>query len=381
MGSIADCVLSQEVLDACEGRIEQARLSMATAEVQAMLVHTSADVVWLTSTHGHDSQVLLLPDTVVVLSDRRYEEYLAPWAASGQFQIDLSPRTDQHARMEAMLSGAGIDTLGVQSESMTMAQHQAMTKSMAPVQLKGINGLLRDLRQCKDSLEVEACVRAIGIQASALEATFEAMEAGWTEARFAAKLIEQMRVRGAQCEAFEPIIGAGTNSSVIHHIPGDQIIEPGIVLVDWGAKVDNRCSDMTRTFFLGESPEQLVELFGIVEAAHAAAVAACAPGTPVKEIDAAARRIIDDAGYADQFPHGVGHGLGLDVHETPFMGRKGEAAQLKAGMIVTIEPGIYLPGIGGVRIEDDILITEDGHRVLSADVPRDLDWSTRTFPG
>jgi Xaa-Pro aminopeptidase len=381
MSPIADVQLDPRLLDACASRLEAARQAMAAAQVQAMVFTNAADVIWLTGTHGHDAQVLVLPDTVFVLSDRRYEEYLAPWAASGRYQVDLSPRTDQPARLKAIASQAGIDTLGVQAESICMSTHQAMVRTMDPVQIKGIDSLLGELRQCKDALEIEACSAAIGIQASALEATFDAMEPGWTEARFAARLIEQMRSRGAQCEAFEPIIGAGTNSSVIHHIPGQAVIKPGILLVDWGAKVDSRCSDMTRTFFLGDSPEQLVELFSIVEAAHGAAVAACAPGVPVTEIDAAARRIIDDAGYADQFPHGVGHGLGLDVHETPFMGRKGEAACLRAGMIVTIEPGIYLPGIGGVRIEDDLLITRDGHRVLSDAVPRDLEWSTRDFPG
>ena len=354
---------------------------MADAGLGAMLFTNSAEVIWLTGTHGHDCHVLLLAERAVLLSDRRYEEYLAPWAATGCFEVDLAPKVDQHERIKAMASEGDIDSLGYQAQAVTVAQEQALAEALSPLPLKACIGLLEPMRQCKDDLEVNACVRAIGIQHQALEATLAAFEPGWTEARFAARLIEQMRVLGAEKESFEPIIGSGANSSVIHHVPGNTVIEPGILLVDWGARVDSRCSDLTRTLFLGASPEPLVELFAVVEAAHGAAIEACAPGVESKAIDAAARTVIDEAGYGDQFPHGVGHGLGLDVHETPFMGRKTETACLRPGMIVTIEPGIYLPGVGGVRIEDDVLITDTGHRVLSADVPRDLNWSTRAFPG
>lgn len=381
MTRIADAVVSTALLEACLGRLERARQAMTDAGLEAMLFTNGADVIWLTGTHGHDCHVLLLPDRVVLLSDRRYEEYLAPWDATGCFEIDLAPKTDQYERIKAIAAEAGIDALGCQAEAISVSQEQALAKAMDPLALRPCTGLLETMRQRKDDLEVDACVRAIGIQHVALEATLDAFEPGWTEARFAARLIEQMRVYGAEKESFEPIIGSGANSSVIHHIPGDTVIEPGILLVDWGARVDSRCSDLTRTLFLGEAPEHLVELFGIVEAAHRAAVDACAPGVKAKDIDAAARAVIHEAGYGEQFPHGVGHGLGLDVHETPFMGRKTETATLAPGMIVTIEPGIYLPGIGGVRIEDDVLITDDGHRVLSSAVPRDLSWSTRVFPG
>ena len=380
MSAIADAVVPHAVLEACTHRLGRARAAMAEAGVGAMLFTNAAEVIWLTGTHGHDCRVLLMADSAVVLSDRRYEEYLAPWGRTGLFDIDLAPRTDQCTRMNALAQASGVERLGVQAQAMTLAEFDALTVSLAPLLLEPVTDLLKPMRQCKDELEVAACEAAIGIQHEALEATLAAMVPGWTEARFAARLIEEMRARGAEKEAFEPIIGAGANSSVIHHVPGDSVIEPGILLVDWGAKVHSRSSDLTRTLFLGEAPEQLVDLFNTVQAARAAAVAACAPGVAAKAVDAAAREVIEAAGFGEQFPHGVGHGLGLDVHETPFMGRANETAVLQTGMIVTIEPGIYLPGLGGVRIEDDILITADGHRVLSANVPRDLNWATRDFP-
>lgn len=380
MSSIAEATVPADALSACAARCERVRAAMSDADVEAVLVTAPVDVVWLTGTHGHDCYALLLLDRVVLLSDRRYEEYLAAWAATGCFKVDLAPRTEQTGRINTMLADAGVSVLGIQAEAMTLAQRTTFDEAIEPVTTRPLTGLVADLRQCKDDLEIAACRRAIDVQHDALEATLDAMEPGWTEARFAARLIEQMRVRGAQCEAFEPIIGSGSNSSVIHHVPGDTRIEPGILLVDWGARIDGRNSDLTRTLFLGEVPEPMVELFGIVEAAHNAAVAVCTPGQAATAVDAAAREVIAAAGHGGHFPHGVGHGLGLDVHERPFLGRKGEAAALVPGMIVTIEPGIYLPGKGGVRIENDVLITEHGHEVLSGHVPFDLAWSTRPFP-
>ncbi|MCH2137455.1 MAG: Xaa-Pro peptidase family protein [Phycisphaerales bacterium] len=387
MSLIADAQLDPAAVAACTQRLTQARAAMAAAGVQAMLLTQAADVIWVTDTHGHDCQVLLLPDQAVILSDRRYEEYLAAWGRSELWTIDLAPRTEQMQMVKDRLAAAGIDRLGIQKEHCTLATHDALKAAVDPVTVVPVNALLITDRQCKDDREVAACCAAIGVQHAALDATLDAFEhavlAGeqWTEARFAAKLIEQMRARGAQSEAFEPIIGSRANSSVIHHVPGDTVITPGVLLVDWGAKVDNRCSDLTRTLFLGDTDDTLTGLFAVVAKAHQAAIEACQPGAPVKAPDAAARAVIEAAGYGDEFPHGVGHGLGLDVHETPFMGRKAESGELKPGMIVTIEPGIYLPGQGGVRIEDDILITDTGHRVLSADVPRDLHWSARPWPG
>ncbi|MCH2135834.1 MAG: Xaa-Pro peptidase family protein [Phycisphaerales bacterium] len=380
MGLIADAVVPEPLLEACALRLSSLRAGMQGKGIEALHVTNSVDVVWLTGTHGHDTSALVLPDALVLISDRRYEEYLAPWEASGRFKVELAPRTGQLEIILRTLGAASIATLGIQAGHVTLARQRALASGLEGIELEPVEGLIEELRQPKDPLEIDACSRAIDIQHQALEATLAAMEPGWTEGRFAARLIEHMRSRGAECEAFEPIIGSGPNSSVIHHVPSDKVIEPGILLVDWGARVEGRNSDLTRTLFLGEAPAALVALFQIVQEAHDAAVAACGPCTSTVDVDAAARDIIDAAGHGDAFPHGVGHGLGLDVHESPFMGRAGGVTTLQPGMIVTVEPGIYLPGVGGVRIENDILITEDGHRNLSYDVPWSLDWATRPWP-
>lgn len=378
MSALAPASVDSTLLEACLGRLDQLRAAMDEAGVEALHVTCAQDVIWLSGTHGHDTHVLVLPEAVVLISDRRYEEYLAPWAATGAFWVELAPRTGQMERIGGLLGEASVKALGIQAEVTTLAQHGALESGLQGIALVALEGVISRLRRIKDALEIDACQRAIAVQGAALEATLEAMEPGWTEARFAARLIEAMRSGGAQCEAFEPIIGSGTNSSVIHHVPSGRQIEAGVLLVDWGARVDGRNSDLTRTLFLGAPTQQFVDLYGIVEAAHDAAVAACGPGVPASDIDAAARSVIVEAGHGDAFPHGVGHGLGLEVHEAPFMGRTGVATTLKPGMIVTVEPGIYLPGVGGVRIENDILIEEDGHRNLSSAMPWSLDWATRS---
>ena len=162
----------------------------------------------------------------------------------------------------------------------------------------------------------------------------------------------------------------GHHSSVIHYLTGRTPIEEGVLLVDWGATVDGYRSDMTRTFGVGSLPDKIAELYDIVLEAQQAAITACAPGKSCAEIDGIARGIIDRAGYGESFGHGLGHGLGLDIHEAPFFNQQSTDIVLEAGMVMTVEPGIYLPGVGGVRIEDDVLITDHGHRVLTS-FPRD----------
>ena len=161
-------------------------------------------------------------------------------------------------------------------------------------------------------------------------------------------------------------------SSVIHHQTGTVTIGQGVLLVDWGAVADGYCSDMTRTFGLGGLPAKISEIYQIVLDAQLAAIEACRPGKACIEIDSIARDLITTAGYGERFGHGLGHGLGLNVHEAPYFSRHAADAILEPGMVMTVEPGIYLPGVGGVRIEDDVLITDAGCRVLT-DYPKDLD--------
>jgi len=193
---------------------------------------------------------------------------------------------------------------------------------------------------------------------------------GMSELEFAAALEYEMKVRGASGPSFETCVSAGTNSAVIHYMSAGALIEEETLLVDWGAISDGYCSDMTRTYGVGHFPKKIGELYDIVLDAQRAAIDACAPGRQCAEIDGVARGLITKAGYGEHFGHGLGHGLGLDVHEPPFFNQQATGVVLEPGMVMTVEPGIYLPGVGGVRIEDDVLITDNGHRVLT-DFPKD----------
>jgi len=184
-----------------------------------------------------------------------------------------------------------------------------------------------------------------------------------------------MMMRGAEGAGFDPIVAAEANGSKPHYTPSAKVkLRKGKpLLIDWGAKVDGYVSDLTRTFGFGGMPAKVREIYEIVLEAQLAAIATIRPGIELRVVDKAARSVICDAGYGEQFGHGLGHGIGLDVHESPGMSfRSKKGAVLEEGMVVTVEPGIYLPGIGGVRIEDDVLVTAKGKRVLS-NYPKGLD--------
>ncbi|MEO7427815.1 MAG: M24 family metallopeptidase, partial [Acidimicrobiales bacterium] len=224
------------------------------------------------------------------------------------------------------------------------------------------------LRAVKDSGEVARIEAACAIADDALAAVLPLLEDGPTEAAFALALDGEMRRRGADDVSFATIVAAGPNGSRPHHEPGSRPIERGeLVVIDFGALVDGYHSDMTRTVAVGgvdgldATQRRMVE---VVTAAQAAGVAAVRAGDPSKVVDAACRAVIEEAGWGDAFVHGTGHGVGLDIHEAPGVS-SGSDATLAAGHVVTVEPGVYLPGHGGVRVEDTVVVTIDGCRTLT----------------
>ncbi len=188
---------------------------------------------------------------------------------------------------------------------------------------------------------------------------------GQTELEMAARLEYEMKSRGASAPAFPTICAEGANGAQPHAQPGRRKVKRGsAILFDWGARLGGYCSDLTRMVFVGSVPPKFREIYGIVLEAQLAAIAEIRPGRRMCDIDAVARKVVEDAGYGPQYNHGLGHGLGLDVHEAPSLSWRSKE-KLEPGMVVTAEPGIYLPGVGGVRIEDDVLLTRTGCRVLS----------------
>ncbi len=228
------------------------------------------------------------------------------------------------------------------------------------------------LRVRKDADEVASMRRAVDVAQKALEATLPMIRPGVTEREIAAELTVQLLRHGSEPEfPFGPIVSAGPNSANPHASPTDRPLREGdLLVIDWGATVDGYISDITRTFAIGEVEAELARICAIVQEANAAGRAAAGPGVPAGEVDRAARAVIEKAGYGEYFTHRTGHGLGVEAHEAPYI-RADNARLLEPGMTFTVEPGIYLPGRGGVRIEDDVVITDDGAESLTT-LPREV---------
>jgi Xaa-Pro aminopeptidase len=226
-------------------------------------------------------------------------------------------------------------------------------------------GLVEVLRAVKDEAELEAVRQAAALTSAAYARFAEETFVGRTERDLAWRLDELFHELGAEAPAFETIVASGPNSARPHSRPGDRKVEAGeTVVVDSGAKLDGYCSDCTRTFATGPLPERLREAYAVCLEAQLAGLEAAQVGATGVEADAAARRVIDDAGFGEAFGHGLGHGVGLAVHEAPRLARE-SSDTLAAGNVVTVEPGIYLEGIGGIRIEDLVIVGEDGPEVLT----------------
>jgi Xaa-Pro aminopeptidase len=231
-------------------------------------------------------------------------------------------------------------------------------------------------RVIKDEHEIGLIRKAAKIQQDALAAVLPTIKAGQTEAEVAAAIEAEMKRRGSSEPGFQTIVAAGPNGSLPHYRPQAKKLQAGkTVLIDWGAVYRGYHSDMTRVFALGKWPAKMAEIYKVVLEAQELAAAALGPGKTSTQIDGIARKHISAAGYAEQFGHGLGHGLGLNGHEDPRLTNMLGPTKLEPGMVVTVEPGIYLPGVGGVRIEDDYAITETG-AVNLCSMKKDMEWAT-----
>jgi Xaa-Pro aminopeptidase len=261
--------------------------------------------------------------------------------------------------------------VGFEAAHVTVLQHTQYTATIAS-RLVPTTGVVEAERRIKDDGEIEAMARACRIADQALAEVVPMLAQGVTEAHVRNRLELRMRELGASGPSYDTIVATGPHhASLPHHRPTDARIEPGhTVIIDVGALVDGYHSDMTRTFFVGEPTAAQRELYEVVLAAQQAGVAAVKAGMTVKELDGVCRGIIADAGYGDWFTHGTGHGVGLLIHEDPFVNRAGDAI-LQVGDVVTVEPGVYREGFGGIRVEDLVVVTTDGCRVLT-ESPKDF---------
>lgn len=269
-------------------------------------------------------------------------------------------------------AGAGERPLAVEKEALPLRQFEGMAAALgaAPdrllVQTADLSPVISRMRERKGPDEIELIQRAADMLNPALDAAVQAIRPGITEKELVAVLEEAMARAGAEGTAFETHVVFGAKAALPHGTTGEQVLEPGqVVLMDFGALYKGYRSDITRTLCCGEWPAEMAKVYEIVLAANAAGIAAVKPGVTLGAVDQAARKVIEDAGYGPYFIHRTGHGLGLEIHEEPYV-VAGNQKVLEPGHVVTIEPGIYLPGVGGVRIEDDVVVTETGCRVLTS---------------
>jgi Xaa-Pro aminopeptidase len=347
------------------------RLDDCQSGLDALLVSRVQDVTWLSGFTGEDSMLLLGRDWTVLLTDGRYDEQARQECAG----VEVSVRTGaMSAAIAEVLAGRKVRKLGFQAASLTVAQRDALAGKVGKVKLMGVTEVLSHVRLVKDAEEVASIRRSARVAQKAFkELTARGPKAfvGRTEAQVAAELEYLMRKGGASGASFETIVAAGAHGSRPHYRPGATKIRAGDpVLIDWGALVDGYCSDLTRVVFTGRIPPKIAEIYAIVLDAQQAAIRAVGSGRSVKTVDAAARDRITRAGYGEQFVHGLGHGIGLEIHEGPSLSSRSKM-RLRKGMVVTVEPGVYLPGVGGVRIEDDVLVEAHGQTVLTS-LPRTL---------
>ena len=373
MSDPADDRLPSAAITSCDGRVKRLREAISAHPIDGLLISNATDIRYLTGFVGDDSLLLVGGvDGATIISDTRYDEFLEPWAALGHVDVVMGTRHQLEKSVERLSRSGGIRRLGVQAEYLTIAHQRTLATIFPAEALVATEGLVGQLRIRKDDQEIRSIERAASIQSEAMRVALRRLAPGMTELAFCATVEFEMKVRGASGPSFATMVATGPRSSVIHHQTGTVTIGQGVLLVDWGAVADGYCSDMTRTFGLGGLPAKISEIYQIVLDAQLAAIEACRPGKACIEIDSIARDLITAAGYGERFGHGLGHGLGLNVHEAPYFSRHAADAILEPGMVMTVEPGIYLPGVGGVRIEDDVLITDAGCRVLT-DYPKDLD--------
>lgn len=343
------------------------------AGCDALLVTNITNIRYLTGFTGSAGKLLVTSDRVILTTDGRYATQSCEQLEANDIdaEVEIGPVAEQHEALARAIDGR-VPRLGLEAGHATWAQQRELAELLPITSLVATDGLVEELRRIKDEGELARIERAANIADEALEATKARLLELPTEREFALELDFAMRRLGAADVSFETIVASGPNGAKPHARPSDRRIAPGeLVVIDFGALVDGYHSDMTRTLCVGEpATPRLREMVEVVRVSQAAGVAAVRAGIGARDVDSVCRDVIAAAGYGDHFVHGTGHGVGLDIHEFPILS-KTATANLETGFVVTVEPGVYLPDEGGVRIEDSVFVTPDGCRPLT-NAPKDL---------
>ncbi len=360
-------------------RFDKLNASLRTSDLDAVILNPGPTLTHLPGLHFHlmERPVVLLfaKDQIpaIVLPELEFQKVASLPYDLKVFQYPENPAEWGGVFRKAAQS-LGLDgkRIGVEPRQLRLLEFNYVKEGAPEADFPDAGNVLSDLRLRKDTAEVEAMRQAVKIAQDALEATIPSLKIEMTERSLAGELVAQLLRHGSDPEIpFAPIVSAGPNAANPQASPSDRKLQPGdLLVVDWGAAYDGYISDLTRTFAVGEVDAEYRKIHQIVQEANAAGRAAAGPGVPCTAVDKAARDVIEKAGYGQYFTHRTGHGIGMEGHEEPYM--RGDNMQLlEPGMAFTVEPGIYLPGRNGVRIEDNVVITETGAEVLS-DMPREI---------
>lgn len=348
--------------------IEQIASRLPEYGLDAMLITSASGERYALGFHG-EGMLLVTREGGHYTTDGRYIE-----AARGRVegvQVSLATADNGHlAQARAYIEEKGLHNVGFESGAMTVDSHRRYSQEL-PCILTPAQPLLDGLRAAKDEGEQEIMRRAQQITDDAFRAVLSFIRPGMTEREIAARLVYEMMSRGGERVSFEPIVAAGANGSMPHAVPSDQCVDTGMfITMDFGCVLEGYCSDMTRTVALGQPTPEMERVYSTVLAAQKAGINAARAGVTGREVDAAARRVIQEAGYGAYFTHSFGHSLGIDIHENP-NASPSENGVLPAGAVISAEPGIYLPGQFGVRIEDVLILKEGGCEDITRS-PKDL---------
>ena len=360
-------------------RFERLNASLRTSGLDAVILNPGPTLTYLSGLHFHlmERPVVLLfakdQDPAIVLPELELQKVSSLPYKLQVFSYPENPAEWDSAFRKAV-QALGLDgkRIGVEPRQLRLLEFRHVKSGAPEADYPDASDVLSGLRLRKDKAEVDAMRRAVKIAQDALEATIPFIKVGMSEKEISSELVMQLLKHGSDSEMpFAPIVSGGPNGANPHASPSERKLQVGdMLVVDWGAAYDGYISDLTRTFGVGEVDDEYRKIHKIVQEANAAGRAAGKPGVPCANVDIAARTVIEKAGYGEFFTHRTGHGIGMEGHEEPYM--RGDNMQiLEPGMAFTVEPGIYLPNRNGVRIEDNVVITETGSDVLS-DMPREI---------
>lgn len=351
-------------------RIRALRAALADEGADAILVTRLANIRYLTGFTGSAALLLITGDDAIFVTDGRYREQAGEQldAAGAAIEIGIGvAEGDQRDHLRRVVARAGVRRLLLEAHGVSWAQARTYGDEWFPgIEVVPGSPIVEALRMVKEAAEVERIRAACAIADDALASLLPRLGDGITERGFALALEVAMRERGADGNSFDPIVASGPNGAKPHARPTERVVSRGeLVVIDFGCIVDGYCSDMTRTVSVGEPSAEARHIWEVVHESQAAGRAAVAAGVEAAAVDRACRDIIDAAGWGEAFAHGTGHGVGIEIHEDPRVSRI-SGATLIAGHVVTVEPGVYLPGIGGVRLEDTVVVTDGGCDPLTA---------------